>query len=129
MSLKNLDSIANHVDRCDSRLWCILDEKIGQSLQVGIRMSGVDYLRHVRIFAKASLATDGITIRGRTHPYSDIRSVEASFMSLNVSQYWPKLMLDVVGSKPIVILTRGLAIDSLSLQRTLLWAKAKAARP
>jgi hypothetical protein len=39
MSLKNFDSVANYVDRCDSRLWCILDEKIGQSLQVGKRVS------------------------------------------------------------------------------------------
>jgi hypothetical protein len=29
MSLKNLDSVANYVDRCDSRLWGILDEKVG----------------------------------------------------------------------------------------------------
>jgi len=29
MSLKNLDSVANYVDRCDSRLWCILDKKVG----------------------------------------------------------------------------------------------------
>jgi hypothetical protein len=73
---------------------------------------------------KTSLATDGITIRGRTHSYSDIRYVEASFMSLNVGQVWPQLTLDIVGAKPMVILTRGLAIDSLTLQRTLLWAMA-----
>ena len=52
MSLKNLDSVANYIDRCDSSLWCILDEKIGQSLQVGKRVSGVDYFRHVRTFGR-----------------------------------------------------------------------------
>lgn len=50
MSLKNIDSVANHVDRCDSSLWRILDEKIGQSLQVGKRVSGVNYFRHFRTF-------------------------------------------------------------------------------
>jgi hypothetical protein len=52
MSLKNLNSVANYIDRFDSRLWCILDEKIGQSLQVGKRVSRVDYFRHVRIFGR-----------------------------------------------------------------------------
>ena len=52
MSLKNLNSVANYFDRFDSRLWCILDEKIGQSLQVGKRMSRVDYFRHVRAFGR-----------------------------------------------------------------------------
>jgi hypothetical protein len=52
MSLKNLNSVANYVDRFDSRLWRIFDEKIGQSLQVGKRVSGVDYFRHVRIFGR-----------------------------------------------------------------------------
>ena len=52
MSLKNLDSVANYVDRCDGRLWCILDEKICQSLQVGKRVSRVNYFRHVRTFGR-----------------------------------------------------------------------------
>jgi hypothetical protein len=52
MSLKNLDSVANYVDRRDGRLWCILDEKIGQSLQVGKLVSRVNYLRHVRTFGR-----------------------------------------------------------------------------
>jgi len=52
MSLKNLDSVANYVDRCDSSPWCILDEKIGQSLQVGKRVSRVNYFRHARTFGR-----------------------------------------------------------------------------
>jgi len=52
MSLKNLNSVANYVDRFDSRLWCILNEKIGQSLQVGKRVARVDYFRHVRTFGR-----------------------------------------------------------------------------
>ena len=51
-------------------------------------------------------------------------SVEASFMSLYYV-HTPRLTLDVGESKPVVIPTRGLAIDSLTLQRTLLWAMAK----
>jgi hypothetical protein len=72
---------------------------------------------------KTILAADGITIRGRTYLYSEIRSVDASFMP--GYQPSPKLTLDVVGSKRVVILTRGLTIDSLTLQRTLLWAVAR----
>jgi hypothetical protein len=44
-------------------------------------------------------------------------------MRLNVSQYFPQLTIDMVGGKPLVILTKGVAIDSLTLQRTLLWAR------
>lgn len=54
MSLENLDSVANYVDRYDSRLWRILDEKVGQSLQVGKRVSRVDYFRHVRTFGRVA---------------------------------------------------------------------------
>src|SRR5271170_1546902 len=52
MSLKNLCSVANYIDRCDSSLWCVLDEKVGESLQVGKRVSRVDYFRHVRTFGR-----------------------------------------------------------------------------
>lgn len=52
MALKNLNSVANHFDRCDSRPGRILNEKIGQPLQVGKRVSGADYFRHVRIFGR-----------------------------------------------------------------------------
>lgn len=54
MSLKDLDSVANHVDCCDSRLWSILDEKIRQSLQVGKGVSSVDYFRHARTFGRVA---------------------------------------------------------------------------
>lgn len=74
---------------------------------------------------KAIIAADGITIRGRTYRYADMRSVDASFMRVNVGQHFSQLTIDMVEGKPLVILTKGLAIDSLSLQRTLLWAMAR----
>ena len=52
MSLKNLNSVANYIDGYDSSLWCIRDEKIGQSFKVGKRVSRVDYFRHVRTFGR-----------------------------------------------------------------------------
>jgi hypothetical protein len=73
---------------------------------------------------KVIVGVDGITIRRKTYPYSDIRSIEASFMLLNRGVHTPKLTLDVKENKPVVILTKSLAIDSLTLQRTLLWARA-----
>jgi hypothetical protein len=54
MSPKNLDSVANDVNRCDGSLWYILNEKISQSLQVGKCVSRVDYFRHVRAFGRAA---------------------------------------------------------------------------
>jgi hypothetical protein len=58
-----------------------------------------------------------------------MRSVDASFMSVYVGQYLARLTIDMVGGKPLVILPRGLAIDSLTLQRTLLWAMARVSTP
>jgi hypothetical protein len=72
------------------------------------------------------IAADGITIRGKTYRYTDMRSVDASFMRPNVGQHFPQLTIDMVEGKPLVILTKGLAIDSLTVQRTLLWAMARA---
>ena len=71
------------------------------------------------------LAVDGIAIRGRTYLYSDMRSVDESFLSFSVGQYSPRLTLDMAAGKPVIILTKGLGIDSLTLQRTLLWAMAR----
>jgi hypothetical protein len=76
---------------------------------------------------KVTIAADGITIRRRTYPYSAIRSIEASFLMIR-SQYMPRLTLDVSADRPDMILTKGLAIDSLTLQRTMLWALARASK-
>jgi hypothetical protein len=73
---------------------------------------------------KVILGVDGITILSKTYPYSDIRSIEASFMNLYYV-HTPRLTLDVGGNKPVVILTKGVRIDSLTLQRTLMWAMAR----
>jgi hypothetical protein len=53
MSPKNLDSVANDVNRCNGSLCCILSEKISQSLQVNKCVSRVDYFCHVRTFGRA----------------------------------------------------------------------------
>ena len=76
---------------------------------------------------KVILGVDGITIRGKTYPYLNIRSIEASFLS-PYYVHTPRLMLDVGENKPVVILTNGLVIDSLTLQRTLLWVMARVKR-
>lgn len=75
---------------------------------------------------RIAIAADGIEFRRTKYLFSDIRSVDASFMRLNYNQYFPRLTIDVGESKPVVILMKGLAIDSLTLQRTLLWAMARA---
>lgn len=67
----------------------------------------------------------GIQIRKKTYSYSAIRAVDASFMRVGRGQRTPRLTLDEGVSKPVVILTRGCAIDSLTLQRILLWAMAR----
>jgi hypothetical protein len=72
-----------------------------------------------------TVEVDGIRIGRRKYRYSDIRSIEASIFSVYGSQYAPKLTLDVRESRPIVIWPRALGIDSLTLQRTLLWALAR----
>ncbi len=75
---------------------------------------------------RAIIAADGLMIRGRAYLYADMRSIDASFMNVTPGQYSPRLIIDMVGGQPLLILTRGLAIDSLSLQRTLLWARERA---
>lgn len=72
-----------------------------------------------------TVEVDGIRIGRRKYPYSDIRSIEASIFSVYGSQYAPKLTLDVRESRPIVIWPRALGVDSLTLQRTMLWALAR----
>jgi hypothetical protein len=76
---------------------------------------------------KVTIGVAGITIRRRTYPYSAIRSIEASFLTIR-GQRSPRLTLDVSENKPDWILTKGLAIDSLTLQRTVLWALARASK-
>jgi hypothetical protein len=53
MSPRNLDSVANDVNRRNGSLRCIVSKKISQSLQVGKCVSRVDYFRHVRAFGRA----------------------------------------------------------------------------
>jgi len=73
---------------------------------------------------RVTIGVNGVTIRRKTYPYASIRSIEASFLIIN-SRFIPKLTLDVGADKVETILTKGLAIDSLTLQRTMLWALAR----
>jgi hypothetical protein len=50
MSLMNLNSVANYVNRRNGIRWRILDEKISHSFQVGKCASRVNYFRHVLTF-------------------------------------------------------------------------------
>ena len=54
VSRENLDPVSNDVNRCNGGLWCILSEKISQSLQIGKGVSRVNYFRHVRTFGRAT---------------------------------------------------------------------------
>jgi len=54
MALKNFNPVANNVYRCNSGLWCILDERVSQSFQVGKRVSRVNYFRHVNAFGRVA---------------------------------------------------------------------------
>ena len=54
VSLENIDPVSNDVNRCNGSLWCILREKISQSLQVGKGVSRVNYFRHVRAFGRTT---------------------------------------------------------------------------
>ena len=54
LALKNLDPVSNDVNCFSGSLWCLLSEKISQSLQIGKGASRVDYFRHVRAFGRAT---------------------------------------------------------------------------
>jgi hypothetical protein len=75
---------------------------------------------------KLIIGVDGITVMRRKYPYSRIGSIEASLFTAVVGKYTPRLTLDVGESRPLVIMTKGLAIDSLTLQHAIVWALARA---
>jgi hypothetical protein len=74
---------------------------------------------------RITLDEQGIRIGRRAYPFSSIRSVEGSLITIR-SRYIPKLTLDVGAPRPAIIVTRGLPIDTLTLERTILWALSKA---
>jgi hypothetical protein len=68
-----------------------------------------------------TIEADGIRIGRRLFAYSTIRSIEASFLYVR-TRYIRRLQIDVGASRPVSLLTNGLSIDSLTLQRVILWA-------
>lgn len=86
-------------------------------------LSGLMAIPRVKIV----IGADAVRVGFREYSYSSIRSIEASFMRFRAT-LTPRLKLDINASRPAYIFTKNLPIDTLTLQRTLLWALSQAGK-
>jgi hypothetical protein len=101
----------------------------------GLRFFGVALLCFAILFGfmvlrplKIVIGHDQIKIGFRTYPYSVIRSVEALYWNIR-GQMFARVKLILTTAKPVFISTNSLNTDSLTLQRTILWALANSHQP